>query len=76
MDRFERSVRCIEKIYVATGINPVHEFVDKVLTLKETYANEVEKDECQLIKIYQILIKSNDTTKLFQITEYSSVEDL
>ena len=54
------------KFHVATGINLVHEFVDKVLTLKETYAHEVEKDERQLIKIikiYQILIKSNDTTK-------------
>ena len=49
------------------GINPVHEFVNKALALKEIYANEVEKDERQsikIMKIYQILIKLNDTTRV------------
>jgi hypothetical protein len=69
------------KFHVTTGINPVHEFVDKVLTLKETYANEVEKDERQLIKIIiKNLPDSNKVERryknLLQTKEHASVEDL
>ena len=39
------------KFHVATGINPINEFVDKVLTLKETYAHEVGKDDTSWLKL-------------------------
>ena len=69
------------KFHFTTGINPVHELVDKVLTLKETCANEVEKDELQSITIIiKILPDSNEVDRhyknLLQTKEYASVEDL